>query len=526
MTSILTDRARTAAANDLLDACANDDFAHISPSVYETARVVADAPWLDGHLRRMAFLRAQQHTDGGWGQPGYDGTGAEGYRLVPTLSAVEALLTVLAGTVPLPERDAVAQAARSGIRILRNWLAAGAGHEQSRPDTVAIELIVPGLIERINDRLTAGVGLGDGPAADREFLPQPNPGDLVLLTRLRAAARAGAAVPDKLWHTWEMLHPGVPRVSPVYPVAGAVSCSPAATTSWLGTTPDPDEPAGRYLAELLRREGGPVPVATPMPYFERSWILNVFATHGVAYTMRDDLLTGLDAALGEHGAPAGPGLPADGDDTACVLYALDLHGAGRRPDSMMQYFAGDHFRCYPEERTPSSTVNAHAVEALGHWIRRHPRDTHRYEPALRAAVDWLLAAQRTDGRWDDKWHASPYYATAVCAQALTEYGGSAARHAIGRAVRWGVESRHDGGGWGIGPHGTAEETTYAAWLLTLADGPGADRALATAWTILADATTDIQSPTLWIGKDIYAPERIIEATRLAVVHKLSGRRLR
>ncbi|WP_230415393.1 hypothetical protein [Micromonospora tarapacensis] len=65
----------------------------MSSSVYETGRLVADAPWLAGHGRRLAYLLGQQGTDGTWGPRG-------GYALVPTASAVEALLAVLVRADP------------------------------------------------------------------------------------------------------------------------------------------------------------------------------------------------------------------------------------------------------------------------------------------------------------------------------------------------------------------------------------------------------------------------------------------
>ncbi|MEV6517756.1 prenyltransferase, partial [Micromonospora chalcea] len=79
---------RPAPARDLVAALTGEPSGQTSPSIYESARLVALAPWLDGHDRRLAWLLGRQRPDGGWG-------GAGGYALVPTLSAVEALLTVL-----------------------------------------------------------------------------------------------------------------------------------------------------------------------------------------------------------------------------------------------------------------------------------------------------------------------------------------------------------------------------------------------------------------------------------------------
>src|SRR5437870_5537559 len=90
-----------------------DPYGLTSPSVYETARVVSLAPWLTGHAQRVRFLLRSQHLGGSWGA-------ADGYGLVPTLSATEALL---AG----PHLDATAEkaAAQRGLRVLFSWLNGG-----------------------------------------------------------------------------------------------------------------------------------------------------------------------------------------------------------------------------------------------------------------------------------------------------------------------------------------------------------------------------------------------------------------
>ncbi|HEY8479422.1 MAG TPA: hypothetical protein VIL71_06275, partial [Spirillospora sp.] len=139
------------AAAALVDSLVTSPWGQVSPSVYETGRVVSLAPWLTGHERRIAFLVDAQRSDGGWGLPD------ERYELVPTLSATEALLSVLVRSEradAADPADPVTAAAVRGLRRLRALLTgptwASASGTASLPDMPAIELIVPSLVELIN----------------------------------------------------------------------------------------------------------------------------------------------------------------------------------------------------------------------------------------------------------------------------------------------------------------------------------------------------------------------------------------
>ncbi|MEV4760403.1 prenyltransferase [Micromonospora sp. NPDC049559] len=522
----MTTPVTTTAADELLRASAADEWALISPSVYESGRIVSDAPWLAGHQARLRYLCAEQAADGGWG--------IAGFRLVATLSATEALLTAArrraAVDLAVPHEEVVRAAAR-GVEALRRWLG---GPPEPLPDLVAIELVVPRLVDLVNQHLADHEAEPEPylPASVRRSVLTPPPGtDPDLLARVRAATAAGRPIPPKLWHSWEILTPGRPRDALVRPVHGSVGCSPAATAAWLGLPPDLGHPCARYLHTVQERGAGTLPVGAPMPYFERSWILNIFAGHGVPHVVPDALLDSLEGSLGEQGAPAGHGLPVDADDTAAVLLALESHGRGRPLDPLLAYFDGERFFTYPEERTASPSANAHALDALAYRAARHPEERGRLSGPIRATARWLVGAQNPDGSWHDKWHGSPYYATATCAKALAAHGGDRARPAVDRAVDWMLATRQ-GDRWGHGT-GTVEETAYAAWTLLLAAG-GTDRAgdagaghvedaLAAAERTLATGRVTASSPPLWIGKDVYTPVRIVQATCLAALHSLRQR---
>lgn len=404
--------------SELLSQMVADPWGDVTPSVYETARLVAKAPWLEGHAERVRFLERTQHADGTWGGP-------DEYALVPTLSAVAAL--------PHNER---------GRRALDNLV------DRPLPDTVAVELIVPAL------RRELGI-----------------PADTRVLDHI-----ASRPLPAKLWHTLEIFDGDRPEV---VPVDGAVACSPAATATWLkNRTPGPSL---SYLEAAQARHNGPVPAGTPVPLFERAWVLTALKNAGIPTTPIDLPITG-------EGASAGPGLAPDADDTATALYAL-----GEADTTVLdRYRTGRHFSCFPDERTPSTSTNAHVLQARGH------------DPELE---EWIRDTQTRDGCWHDKWHASPYYATACCVTAL---------QGDDRAADWVESTQRPDGSWGRW-EGTYEETAYAIQILVRSNrvGPLTQRGRE-----FLENWGDREHPPLWHDKDLYAPTRIIRAEGIAALHSV------
>lgn len=500
---------RPASPDDLLRDAALDPYADISPSVYETARLVTMAPWLTGHADRIEYLLGQQATDGSWGlQPEADGID---YSLVPSLSATEAMLGMcLPPKAELHRSPApLADAALGGLAALRRIMSEHRSGHRTLPDTVALELIVPDLVGRINDLVGADSAASQPPLPG---LAGTNPDQL---DRLRKAIAAGISIPDKLWHTWEVFAniganaPG-PRLA-----AGSLACSPAATAAYLGQARP--EAAVTFLKGRQAALGGPVAVATPMPYFERSWVLTTLSTHGVVHRVPPGMLTELDRALTAEGCPPGPGLTPDADDTATVLLALLSNGIHRCLDPLMSFWREDHFVSYTEERTASPTTNAHALQTLSWWAAYRAAEAAAYRAVIESTTGWLLAAQSPDGHWADKWHASPYYATACCCTALAGRRADASRDALRRAADWVLVTQHPDGSWGFGG-GTMEESCYAVFILTALTGrgPDDDAALSRAAGYLGSpAAKQPERPTLWIGKDLYLPARVVEAVSVA-----------
>ncbi|MCO5998308.1 prenyltransferase/squalene oxidase repeat-containing protein [Actinoallomurus rhizosphaericola] len=505
-----------AEAGALVAGLLGEPWGQVSASAYETGRLVTLAPWLTGHTERVRHLLAAQRPDGGWGAPD------PGYALVPTLSATEALLR------EARRGAATTGAALAGLRPLFAWThGSGALTRAGLPDLPAIELIVPGLVDAINDHLDAGAV--PWPGTGRLRLPEGLTG--AALASVRALLASGAAPPPKLLHVLEAGGDAVWRHPAVRPeTTGTVGASPAATAAWLGG-PRPDSagaPALRFLETAAARQGGPVPCGLPITVFERAWVLGGLRRAGVPVDVPPVLVADLDAAVGPAGTAAAAGLPVDADTTAGALYALALAGAPRRPDPLWAFELDAHFCTWPGEDGESVTTNAHVLEAFGGYRRSAQRDdgsVARYDGTIAKVSAWLRDRQRDDGHWDDRWHVSPYYATFCCALALHDFGGPESADAVDRAVRWVVGTQRADGSWGHWT-GTAEETAYAVQILLLTRGSRMDagpdtarlRAAARGCERLRRSPAGPDDPPLWHDKDLYLPLGIVRSATLAALH--------
>jgi hypothetical protein len=406
---------RNSAAAALVSEISSDLYGAVSSSVYETARLVTLAPWLAGHSQRVLFLLQSQGRGGNWG-------GLDGYGLVPTLSATEALLASLRrwrdGDGQIVDYADVIGAADRGLRTLFGWL--GVDARVVVPDTIAAEIVVPALVAQVNVHLDGFVlepviGLDMWRGSGRLLLP---PGvDDGLLARLGHLVRRGHALPTKVLHSLEALGSVVRGADLVHPVDGAVGCSPAATAAWLWDRGGCRAAVG-YLEAVQSRGGGPVPGVTPITVFERTWVLAALTAAGIGVTVPHGLVGSVHAEFGECGVGAGPGLPSDSDDTAVALYALAQVGSPRSLDCLLAYQVDAHFSCFPDERTPSVSTNAHVLQTFGRYLEYDLSGRFRCQAAMGRLSGWLRDSQREDGSWG-RWSGT-YEETAYAVQTLLQ----------------------------------------------------------------------------------------------------------
>ncbi|MCF3963730.1 prenyltransferase [Streptomyces fuscigenes] len=511
-----------------------DGWGSVRPSLYETARVVSYAPWLEGDARRVTYLLDEQAPDGSWGE------GGETYRLVPTLSAVEALLSVARRpSLPAATAERAVAAVARGLAALHALPEAGPW-----PDTAAAEILVPALVAAVNDHLSGGEFEGhDALGPWRRGAGLPVPGGYHGAAPSHVARKYGAVgdLPVKFHHTFEGLALLLPDalVPRDHEERGLLGSSPAATAAWAARrTPGPPPYGGgvpgaevlssaavRELREAGRRYGGLFPEAAPIVVFERLWVAAALSTAGLldeagARTAR----RWVERIYDTSGVRGAPGLMIDADDTAMAVLVAARLGLPLGPEPLALFHNGTHYDCYLGEDTGSVTANAHALRALGASARRDPGLRITRAAELAGQVEWLTGAQHADGYWPDKWHASPYYATERTVTALARHGGDRAAGALARAVEWTRDAQRPDGTWGVWG-GTAEETAYAVKILLGAPG-GHEHALKRAEAAL-DAMcapgSDYRHPPLWHDKTLYAPLAMIEAEVLGARHLLRGR---
>jgi halimadienyl-diphosphate synthase len=156
---------------------------------------------------------------------------------------------------------------------------------------------------------------------------------------------------------------------------------------------------------------------------------------------------------------------------------------------------------------------------------------------VRKLVDYVCDQQDAP-YWTDKWHISPYYATAHAIRVLADLPSGLAHRVSSRlhgSMEWLRQTQNADGSWGFYGVGTAEETAYA--LLGLAPLPGRelapdDRARCAAGrrylrNVLGGSTTSIHHafPALWIDKCLYTPALVVRAAIEAAFQATHHRRL-
>ncbi|MEJ3749929.1 hypothetical protein WEI85_42545 [Actinomycetes bacterium KLBMP 9797] len=434
--------------------------------------------------RALSWLRRRQWPDGSWG----GAVPQASDRLVSTLAAVGALAAA-------PEPWAPA-AVRAGLDYLR---AHPAAWRDDPHELIAFELAVPHLLAEAGERGH------DLPYAAFDGLTRLRADKLA-----RVPADAWSSRPTTLLYSLEVLTGAYDPAPAGRFLArnGSLGNSPSATAAYWAATGAPA--ALDYLRRLdgASPDGG-YPEVYPIATFETAWVLYSLSRAGVLPAVARPHLARLRHQLGDGGLAAiDPSFPVpDSDDSAMALTVLLDAGydVGGLLKGLLVFEGADRFTTFPYERGGSVSANARVLEALAHRADAFPA-------ALAKIVAYLLAERRDGAWWQDKWHASPYYATAAAVFALTRV---LPPPALEGTRRWLLDSRHPDGSWGAGG-GTAEETAYAVLALdALAGARAAPGVFGAAHDRLRAWAGDAVFPELWIGKGLYTPRTVVRAAVLA-----------
>lgn len=472
------------------------------PTAYDSAWLAglssAEDPRALAYPAALQWLLDVQHADGSWG-------GAIRYEHDRVLCTLAALAT-LGNAAPTHETRA---SVASGTRYL--WQR---GHLlRSEPvELVGFELLMPALIARAR---RAGIA----PPPHLDIYRHERAEKLRMLPE--AAIYSGRST---IAHSLEFLGDdadpdGLRRAQGAN---GSLGNSPAATAFFLGRVES--QAARAYLDACARQtDGSAVPVLHPCETFELLWAAYHLRLAGVR---AQQLLTEQERQrlwleLHQGGVSLSPSFPIpDADDTAVAV--LLLHELGYDADSsVLQKFAlpERHFASFLHERHGSVGVNVHVLHALAMVPGLAERD--------RAMLQILgyLRAQVVDGLyWIDKWHISPYYATAHAICVLSEICdrcGAGAGELVAAPLGWIRQTQNEDGSWGFYGVATIEETALAVLALCAARGfAGApdDRqrcAAAVRYIRAASARNHgfptVALPPLWIDKCLYTPHGVVRA---------------
>jgi len=470
---------------------------HISESAYDTAWVARirnpSKPDQPQFPDSYDWLLSHQHADGSWGAHlpfAHD-------RLICTLAA---LITLSDSSYRKGESE---QAARRSIVYLNRG---GTSLKDDPAETVGFELVLPELVRQAK---ALQIQL---PYEDWAFVEGIRADKLA---RIPPIALYGGTT--TLTTSLEYLGDRVALslVGRCQASNGSFGASPAATAYVYMRQPDGS--ASNFLQQALASPGdGGVAFLHPFRMYDLAWVLRAllpFKDELSSYSSAVDSLFSYWTSQGMHDLKAG--IVPDCDSTAVA--AEVLQATGRRVDSsILELFeADDFFYTYAFERNQSVTTNAHVLSAVRD-LASSP--SHR---RIIVKLTHYLGRSRTDATWQDKWHVSPFYATAEVIRSLV----GLANELVRPAIEWILASQHTGGGWGF-EDGTPEETALVIEALTVAgDNDPSIRGLVReplerGASFLVAHLNDSPAP-LWIGKALYAPHDIVRAIELGSLGRLS-----
>ena len=470
---------------------------HMGSTAYDTAWT-ARLGEIDWSLssRALSWLAAHQLPDGSWGAP------APMYyhdRVICTLAAMIALayrgrrgqdkLQIEMGKLAL---ERIVSGATQGLQADPNG--ATVGFEMIAP-TLAAEAEKLGIIKRQGDRILGR--LSKQRAKKLSFLK-----DNMISRRVTIAFSAEMAGTDGK----HMLD-----IANLQEDNGSVGLSPSATAYFATYIKRGDEPALNYLRTIAKSDGG-MPNVAPFDVFEISgtlWNLSLIPS----LSKNAKLKPYIDFLSNAWQPRRGVGFAAeysvkDSDDTGLVFDTLLRFNCEKDLASVLLYEEKDYFRCFDLEANPSISANIHVLGALGQaGLDRRNSSVHK-------VLNFLNKVRGQSPFWVDKWHSSPYYATAHAIIACAGF----AQELVAESVQWIIESQNKNGSWGT-YLSTAEETAYAlqalwVWNEKVTKVPKSVFKNGGRWL---KEHLDEPYPPLWIGKCLYNPNLVIRSAIISAL---------
>jgi halimadienyl-diphosphate synthase len=469
----------------------------------------------------FAWLIQHQSPDGSWGA-------VEPHTILPTMAGLLAYLKA-PSALQTPALQAATQRAEAYLRAaLTRWSIAE--HE-----SVGFEVLAPRLLEEL-----AEYGI--------QFIFPEIEALMKLYTEkfTIAAPQLIYTGQSNVIHSLEAFGPHLDftAIKPLQAPNGSYGCSPAATAAVLIYAPEWDQAAADWLNHLSSKafggEIGGMPNAYPIDTFEASWVLYNLFWSGMERNIELPepelaiMTDWLRESIRHDGASITRmfGMPTDSDDTGMVIAALNHAGVTTPLDTIFPFERDTHFACFARERGASISAHSHVLSALLS-VPRHERNS--LQPTIDKVLGYLDRVRDKAGFWSDKWHHSPYYTTACVLIALQhEYEPEMIRRWIA-PVDWLLDqqSREDGG-WGSQGRSSLEESAYA--LQVLLSAPSIVQSLfADHWEdaitrginfivqeVEGASYTSYPFISLWRGKELYSPPRVIWSAVLAVLHRYTA----
>ena len=494
----------------------------MSPAAYDTAWV-AQTIELDQEMGEHAleWLRANQLPSGCWG------AGEIHYnhdRVICTLAGMIALKKF--GNEKDQQRVNLARLGLDSALASLSSDVAGA--------TVGFEMLVPLLLEQAYDlgalQRAEDKHLLIAPAVaqnyEREYQGQRR-GDITFDQLKQGKKQKLASLPDGIINRYvtiafstEMVgEDGIHLldVDNLLELDGSVGGSPSATAFYALNVKRGDPRAMAYLRKVAEKNnlfnGGGIPEVAPFDTYEIGWalwnlsLIEDRSSFEAACKPHLDFLA-QDWKVGRGISFAQDYALVDGDNTSVIFETLHRFGKPVDLETLLSYERENHFCCYDPESTPSIGVNIHVLGAL----REAGLDVQH--SSVQKTINFIRSKRILNTFWADKWHASPYYATAHTIIAAAGF----ADDLVGNAINWIVETQRENGAWGYYKE-TAEETAYSlqALLIWQRNGGNISKDVIKRGLNWLHEHREPPYAPLWICKALYNPELIVQSAVLSAL---------